>query len=112
MIPRVVTTAGPFWESELVEQARLTGSLRIVRRASHPFQVQDALRHRSAQGVLVGLEIPWLSRGLISAWKNDGATVLGIEDPYQPVGRGLLEDWGCNHIHGPPYQPRGSGPRR
>ncbi|MCY4650747.1 MAG: hypothetical protein OXC98_10335 [bacterium] len=98
MIPRVVTTAGPFWESELVEQARLTGSLQIVRRASHPFQVQDALRHRAAQGVLVGLEIPWLSRGLISAWKNEGATVLGIEDPYQPVGRGLLEDWGCDHI--------------
>ena len=98
MIPRVVTTAGPMWESELVDEARLTGSLRIVRRAFHPVQVQDALRQRAAQGVLVGAEIPWLSPGLIDAWKQRGAAVIGIDDPYQPVNRGLLEDWGCDYV--------------
>lgn len=98
MIPRVVTTAGPGWESELVEQARLTGSLKIAQRAFHPAQVQQVLRRGTARAVLVGAEIPWLSPGLISAWQDRGLVVIGISDSYHPLDCELLEDWGCNYV--------------
>ena len=98
MIPRVVTTAGPQWEAELVEQARMTGFLKIAQRAFHPLQVQQALRHRAAQAVLVGAEVPWLSPGLIGAWQDRGLVVVGIGDPYNTPETALLEDWGCDYV--------------
>lgn len=98
MIPRAVTTAGPVWESELVERARLTGRLRITQRAVHPAQVQRALQERAAQAVVVGAEIPWLSSELIGAWRNMGAAVVGIGDPYNSSNIRLLEDWGCDLV--------------
>lgn len=98
MIPRVVTTAGPLWESELVERARHTGALRITQRACHPAQVQQALSERATRAVVVGAEIPWLSRPLVAAWRNLGAMIIGMNDPYQASHGALLEDWGCDFV--------------
>lgn len=98
MIPRVVTVAGPWWESELVERARHTGALRIAERASHPAQVQRALGERGARAVVVGAEIPWLSRRLVGAWRSLGAVVIGVDDPHYSSRAGLLEDWGCDVV--------------
>lgn len=98
MIPRVVTTAGPVWESELADRARATGRLRIVDRAFHPVQVQRALAGGRARAVLVGGEIPWLSPGLIRAWRRMGAVVIGVDHPDQPSARRLLEQWGCHVV--------------
>ena len=98
MIPRVVTTAGPWWESELVERARHTGALRITERASHPAQVQRALGERGARAVVVGAEIPWLSRRLVGAWRGRGAMVIGVDDPHHSPHARLLEDWGCDLV--------------
>ena len=98
MIPQVITTAGPLWESELVERARATGTLRIAERAFHPAQVHRALADRRARTVLVGAEIPWLSPGLVGAWRRMGAVVIGINDPYHPPSCRLLEEWGCHFV--------------
>nr|MDE0501604.1 hypothetical protein [bacterium] len=97
MIPRVVTTAGPVWESDLVDRARATGTLRIVKRAFHPEPVYRTLAEGRAGAVVVGAGIPWLSSGLVAAWRRMGAVVIGIDDPCHPPSRGLLEDWG-SHI--------------
>ncbi len=98
MIPRIVTTAGPLWESELVERARMTGTLRITERAFHPTQVHRALEEQRARAVLVGAEIPWLSPGLVGAWRKMGAAVIGVNDPHHPPSSRLLEDWGCHFV--------------
>lgn len=98
MIPRVVTTAGPVWESELVERARATGTLRIVKRAFHPAPVHRALAEGRARVVVVGAEVPWLSAGLVAAWRRMGAVVIGINDPYHPSGQHLLDNWGCHAV--------------
>ena len=98
LIPRVVTTAGPAWESELVERARAGGTLRIVKRAFHPEPVHRTLAEGRARAVVVGVGIPWLSPGLVSAWRNVGAVVIGIDDPHHPPSRRLLEDWGCHIV--------------
>ena len=98
MIPRIATVAGPPWESELVDRARLTGSLRITQRAFHPAQVHLAIRKRRTQAVLVGADTPWLSPGLVAAWRDMGTFVMGINDPYHPPAGRLLEDWGCDFV--------------
>ena len=98
MIARVVTTAGPLWESELVDRSRYTGLLRIVGRASHPSQVQRALSERAARAVIVGAEIPWLSRRLVGAWRLRGAMVIGVNSPCRPSHGRLLEDRGCEVV--------------
>ena len=92
MIPRVVTTVGPLWETELVERARMTGTLRIAERAFHPAQVHRALAEQQPDAVLVGTEIPWLSHGLVNTWRQMGTVVIGVNDPYQPVKCRLLEE--------------------
>lgn len=98
MIPRIATIAGPLWESELVDRARLTGSLRITQRAFHPAQVDLAIRKRRSQAVLVGADTPWLTPGLVAAWRDMGALVMGINDPHHPGARRLLEDRGCEFV--------------
>ena len=94
----MVTTAGPLWESELVERARHTGALRITERAFHPAQVQRALSEKGARAVMVGAEIPWLSGRLVGAWRRLGAVVIGINAPYHFSHERLLESWGCDLI--------------
>ena len=98
MIPRIATVAGPVWESELVDRARLTGSLRITQRAFHPAQVHQAIQKRRSQAVLVGVDIPWLSAGLVATWRDMGVLVMGVDDPYHPPAGRLLEDWGCDVV--------------
>ncbi|MCY3562800.1 MAG: hypothetical protein F4Z41_02535 [Acidimicrobiia bacterium] len=98
MIPRVVTTAGPVWESELVDRARESGTLRIVKRAFHPAPVHRILAEGRAEAVVVGADVSWLSSGLVSAWRRMGAVVIGIDEPHHPFGRHLLEDWGCHLV--------------
>ncbi len=98
MIPRVITTAGPFWESELVERARVTGTLRVAPRALQPGHIHRALVVDRVPAVLVGAEIPWLSPGLISAWRHMGALVIGVSDPYHRRGERMLEEWGCHYV--------------
>lgn len=94
----MVTTAGPLWESELVERARYTGALRIAQRASQPSQVHRTLRQGRTRAVLMGGEIPWLSRRLVDAWRHMGAVVIGIDPSYGSPRGGFLEDWGCDLV--------------
>ncbi len=98
MFPQVITTAGPLWESELVERARATGTLRIAERAFHPAQVHKDLAEGRARTVLVGAETPWLSPGLVGAWRRMGAVVIGKNDPYHPPSCRLLEERGCHFV--------------
>lgn len=98
MIPRVVTTAGPVWESDLVDRARTSGTLRIVRRAFRPEPIYRMLAEGRARAVVVGADIPWLSSGLVSAWRRMGAVVIGIDDPHRSPSQHLLEDWGCHVV--------------
>ena len=48
--------------------------------------------------MLVGVEIPWLSPGLVAAWRDMGALVMGVNDPYHPPAERLLDDWGCDFV--------------
>ncbi len=98
MIPRVVTTVGPLWESEMVERARLVGALRITERAAHPAGVQRGLRERAARAVIVGAEIPWLSPSLVRTWQRSGAVVIGINPSCDFTQARLLAHWGCDLV--------------
>lgn len=98
MIPRVATVVGPWWESELVDRARLAGTLKITQRAFRPAQVQQAIRNRRTGAVVVGPDIPWLSPGLVTAWRDMGAIVIGVNHPYHRGADLLLQDWGCDFV--------------
>ncbi len=72
--PALATVLSPRpWEGQLAAAALESALVRLVARCYNPLDVPA-----SADVVVVGTEVPWLSIDLISRWRAQGRSVIGI----------------------------------
>ena len=74
MRPSVASVISPRpWERRLVDAAMETGLVRLIARCYNPQDVPQGVNV-----IVAGTETPWLSPELVTAWRRNGATVIGI----------------------------------
>lgn len=90
MRPAIATVlTASTWETRLVDFARQSATMRILRRCRTAGEVESVLRRIHV--VVIGSETPWLTSELLRRWRASGVGIVGITGPNDRPGRRIFE---------------------
>ena len=104
MRPAIATVhTAATWEPRLVDFARQSATMRVVKRCRTAAEVEVVLGRVDA--VVVGSETSWLSVPLLRRWRSQGVAVVGIAPPHDRPALRLFEAAGVDTVATPSHDP-------